>query len=111
MGGLLRGRGSFLAGAPFGLGLEPWPGQVQQSVCRGRAVGPVPNEQAQPQRAIEDIESIVDVEVGPELAGGDPVVQSGRAFYRVPTIRGVRADQVPPRHREEWCRIVYLCPA
>jgi hypothetical protein len=53
---------------------EARPRQCQEPVGGSRAGRTVAHEQAQPQGGVEKIEGVVDVEVGPELAGRDTLV-------------------------------------
>ena len=54
---------------------QSWPHQVQYAVGNGLAEGAMPHKQAKPQGAIENIEGLVDVQVGSQLAGGDAFCQ------------------------------------
>src|SRR5260370_21513174 len=79
MGWMVRpGRGTLPAGPRDLLVLESWPHQGQHMVGGGLAERAVPHEQAKPQGAIEDIEGVVDVQVGSQLAGGNAFLQGCR---------------------------------
>src|ERR1700733_15627503 len=58
--------------------VQPRPHQLEQVVGGAWRYGTVPQEEAKPQGAIEDIEGVVNVQVGSQLAGDNAFLQGCR---------------------------------